>query len=66
VALAESARSAFVDAMGSSALVAAAVALTGAAIIARWLPAHHAAVADDQVEAVMHPRSPSYREVTGD
>jgi EmrB/QacA subfamily drug resistance transporter len=66
VALAESARSAFVDAMGNAALVAALVALTGAAIVARWLPAHHAAVADDQVEAVMHPRAPSYREVTGD
>jgi EmrB/QacA subfamily drug resistance transporter len=40
-ALAAAARSAFVDAMGVAALVAASVALVGAVIVARWLPAHH-------------------------
>jgi len=40
-ALATVARGAFVDAMGIAALVAAGIALTGAAIVGRWLPAHH-------------------------
>ncbi|MDQ3656549.1 MAG: MFS transporter, partial [Chloroflexota bacterium] len=40
-ALAAAARSGFVDAMGIAALVAAGVALIGAALVARWLSAHH-------------------------
>lgn len=42
--LAAAARSGFVDAMGIAALVAAAVALGGAVLVARWLPARHAEV----------------------
>jgi len=58
MALATSARSAFVDAMGSTALVAATVALIGAAVVARWLPAHHAAVAAvDTVTATTMPEA---------
>jgi EmrB/QacA subfamily drug resistance transporter len=40
-ALAGAARLAFVDAMGIAALVGAAIALTGAVIVLRWLPARH-------------------------
>jgi EmrB/QacA subfamily drug resistance transporter len=40
-ALAAAARTSFVDAMGIAAIVAATVALIGALIVARWLPAHH-------------------------
>jgi hypothetical protein len=42
-ALANAARGAFVDAMGAAALTGAAVALVGAVIVLRWLPARHEA-----------------------
>ena len=66
LALAASARTAFVDAMGNAALVAAAVALTGAAIVGRWLPAHHTDVAGDRVEPVAHQGASSYPEIPAD
>ncbi|MCC6790690.1 MAG: DHA2 family efflux MFS transporter permease subunit, partial [Thermomicrobiales bacterium] len=40
-ALASAARAAFVDAMGIAALTGAAVALAGAVMVLRWLPARH-------------------------
>jgi predicted MFS family arabinose efflux permease len=42
-ALADAARGAFVDAMSAAALTGAAVALVGAVIVLRWLPARHEA-----------------------
>jgi EmrB/QacA subfamily drug resistance transporter len=46
-ALAAAGRSAFTDAMNVAALIAAAIALVGAVIVARNLPAHHLPVATD-------------------
>jgi EmrB/QacA subfamily drug resistance transporter len=48
-ALALVARESFVDAMGIAALVAAGVALAGAIVVARWLPAHHDEPASEPV-----------------
>ena len=67
-ALAVAARSGFVDAMGIAALTAAAVALGGALIVARWLPAHHAAAPVPQFPAqtAIHRQSPAFPEASAD
>ena len=67
-ALAVAARSGFVDAMGIAALTAAAVALGGALIVARWLPAHHAAtpVPHAPARTAILRQSPAYPETSTD
>jgi EmrB/QacA subfamily drug resistance transporter len=54
-ALATAARSAFVDAMGIAALVAAGVALVGGVIVAKWLPSGHVAEHEASVPEVSMP-----------
>jgi DHA2 family multidrug resistance protein-like MFS transporter len=46
-ALAAAGRAAFTDAMNIAAFVAAAIALVGAVIVARNLPAHHLPLAEE-------------------
>jgi hypothetical protein len=55
--LAQAARAAFVDAMGTAALVGAAVALLGAAVALAFLPARPRAEAadDEHATAATHP-----------
>jgi EmrB/QacA subfamily drug resistance transporter len=73
-ALAAAAQNAFVDAFGVAVLVAASVALAGAALVARYLPAHHLAPATSEhrpttpVRATDRTasRSPSARHSAGD
>jgi hypothetical protein len=67
-ALAVAARSGFVDAMGIAALTAAAVALGGALIVARWLPAHHAAtpVPHAPARTAILRQSPAYPKTSTD
>ena len=48
-ALATAAQHAFVDAFGIAVLIASAVALAGAALVARYLPAHHLATASTEL-----------------
>jgi len=50
-ALAAAARASFVDAMGIAALVAASIAIIGAAVVARWLPPHDGEPAVDRQES---------------
>ncbi len=64
-ALAAPARSGFVDAMGIVALTAA-VALGGAMLVARWLPARDAKPTHATPEPAMGRGTASYREISAD
>ena len=57
--LADSARQAFVDAFASSLVVAAAVTLTAAALVARFLPAHMTELAEPRGAAEPTPPAPT-------
>ena len=56
-ALTTAAQNSFVDAFGAAVLLASAVALAGAALVARYLPAHHLTRAADEPR-----RAPALRE----